>query len=76
MCKTAGGTSTLVRAETLSAPGRVSSTASTFDCNYLKVEQEVMTSRQHISYKIFFGARGLYKFPALRQIDAHNHGDL
>ena len=44
--------------------------------NYLNLDYEVMTSRQHISYKILFGARGLDKFPALRQIEAHNHDDL
>lgn len=44
--------------------------------NYLNLDYEVMTSRQHISYKILFGARGLEKFPASRQIEAHNHDDL
>ena len=44
--------------------------------NYLNLDYEVMTSRQHISYKILFGARGLDKFPASRQIEAHNHDDL
>ena len=45
-------------------------------CNCLNLDYEVMTSRQHISYKILFGARGLDKFPASRQIEAHNHDDL
>ena len=44
--------------------------------NYLNLDYEVMTSRQHISYKILFGARGLEKFPASRQIEAHNYDDL
>lgn len=55
--------------------GRVYSITCICYYNYLKTDYKVMTSRQHISYKIF-GARGLDQFSASRQIEAHNHNDL
>ena len=71
-----GGQVTLGKAGNLPLLADLSPIAGVCYYNYLNLDYEVMTSRQHISYKILFGARGLDKFPASRQIEAHNHDDL
>lgn len=71
-----GGQITLGKAGNLTLLAELSPIACVYYYSCLNLDYEVMTSRQHISYKILFGARGLDKFPASRQIEAHNHDDL